>query len=222
MPRMADPCLRFRARQEASRRRHRSLSQRTSGRRPTRPVGSRPLLSGNRQRPMATAAVDRDACGSCVPDGGVRYEDCRAYPTAERAADRNIVRRWSSSSGSSLSRRRTVIGARIRIAFSPLRTQRLSFRNARNPATKVASGFCRAISSWLFSVLSCRLGGVVDVVVAVGMTSDPTLTFGDVIGVVDVVVRGRSDAASRRRAESQRPRRARSGGPPAMPAGGAR
>ena len=44
---------------------------------------------------------------------------------------------------------RTVIGARMRMDFSPVRTQRLSFRNARNPATNVASGFWRAMSIWL-------------------------------------------------------------------------
>src|SRR5271166_2115307 len=42
-----------------------------------------------------------------------------------------------------------LIGARIRMAFSPLRTHRFSARKARKPATYVASGRCSAISSWL-------------------------------------------------------------------------
>ena len=40
------------------------------------------------------------------------------------------------------------------------------------------------------------------------MASDTLLTLGAVFDVVDVMVRGRSDGASRRRAESERPRRA--------------
>src|SRR4051812_13559649 len=66
-----------------------------------------------------------------------------------------------------------------------------------------------AISSWFLRLLSGRQRRVVDVELALVLTS---ACVGGVFGVVDVVVRGCSDGASRRRAESERPRRARRAG----------
>jgi hypothetical protein len=66
----------------------------------------------------------------------------------------NSIRRRSCLSRSSAgfsSRILTGIGAMIRIAASPRRTQNPIDSHALNPATNVASGHAKATSSWLLS-----------------------------------------------------------------------
>jgi hypothetical protein len=76
--------------------------------------------------------------------------------------------RFSPVSSPLSSRPLTATGARIRIAGCPLRTQRLSARKARKPATYVGvmprAWHSQAISHWLRRLLYGRQNGVVDVV----------------------------------------------------------
>jgi hypothetical protein len=75
--------------------------------------------------------------------------------------------RFSPVSSLASSRCLTATGARIRIAFSPWRTQRLRARKARKPATYVGviprAWQSIAISHWLRGLIWGRLAGVVDV-----------------------------------------------------------